>query len=96
MAGYIACYEHSDNATKNKAAAMVKVTCQTDFAAKTEEFVSFCQRIAKLACGFQIEDTKAFLEIIENDFEDLAADLDALRTDLKENIEIAAIRVMKL
>ena len=51
-AGRIETYIHSDNITPNKGGVLVKVSCQTDFAAKTDEFISFAKRIAKLAYAF--------------------------------------------
>jgi translation elongation factor EF-Ts len=62
MAGRIETYVHSDNATRNKAAAMVRVSCQTDFGARTPEFIDFCGKVAKFACGFQIEDPIQLME----------------------------------
>ncbi len=52
IAGRIESYIHNDNITKHKGAALVKVTCQTDFAARTDEFIAFARKVAKLAYAF--------------------------------------------
>lgn len=66
-AGRIETYVHSDKSTANKGGVMIKVTCKTDFAAKTDEFINFCKRIAKLSYGYIREDS----EISIDDFPDL-------------------------
>lgn len=48
-AGRIETYTHSDKSTSNKGVAVVGVYCQTDFAAKTPEFIAFCKEVAKFA-----------------------------------------------
>jgi translation elongation factor EF-Ts len=51
-AGRIESYIHSDNITPNKGGVMVRVTCQTDFAARTDEFVAFAKHVAVLAYAY--------------------------------------------
>jgi translation elongation factor EF-Ts len=52
MVGRIESYIHSDKSTPNKGGVLVKVTCQTDFAAKTDEFKVFSKKVAMLAYAF--------------------------------------------
>lgn len=51
-AGRIESYIHSDNITPNKGGVLVRVTCQTDFAARTNEFIAFSKKVAVLAYAF--------------------------------------------
>lgn len=48
MNGRIETYIHSDSINQNKGGVMVKVSCESDFAAKTPEFIEFCQEVARL------------------------------------------------
>jgi len=52
MVGRIESYIHSDSTTPNKGGAMVRVTSQTDFAAKTDEFKVFSKKVAMLAYAY--------------------------------------------
>lgn len=54
-AGRIEAYIHSDNITPNKGGALIKVSCQTDFAAKTDEFVAFSKKVARMAYAFGLD-----------------------------------------
>lgn len=56
MAGRIESYLHSDMTTPNKGGALVEVTCQTDFAAKTDAFIQFAKTVAKMAYGFNADE----------------------------------------
>ena len=49
--GRVETYIHKDDVTENKGAAIVCVTCDSDFAAKTEEFIEFSKEVAKMAYG---------------------------------------------
>ena len=49
MAGRIETYTHSDKSVPNKGAAMVRVNCTTDFAARTQQFITFSHSVAKMA-----------------------------------------------
>lgn len=53
MAGRIESYLHSDGMTENKGGALVCVCCDTDFGAKTPDFVEFAKHAAKRVYGFQ-------------------------------------------
>jgi translation elongation factor EF-Ts len=52
MAGRIESYIHSDSITAHKGGVLVKVASQTDFAARTDEFIGFSQKVAKMAYAF--------------------------------------------
>lgn len=56
MAGRIEAYVHSDTMTQNKGACIVEVNCQTDFAARTPEFIEFSKLVARLAYGYGAQD----------------------------------------
>jgi translation elongation factor EF-Ts len=48
MPGRIESYIHSDAITPNKGGCLLKVSCKTDFAAKTPEFIEFCKLVSRL------------------------------------------------
>jgi translation elongation factor EF-Ts len=91
-AGRIESYLYSDGITENKTGSLVKVTCQTDFAARTFEFREFAQRIARLVCGFQAEtydQLKVQMPAIEQERLNLEA-------TLKEKVTVTTISLIKL
>lgn len=49
MTGRIEYYIHSDSTTRNKGGALICVSSQSDFAARTNDFVTFCAMAAKFA-----------------------------------------------
>lgn len=94
MAGRIEVYVHSDNVTKNKAAAMVRVSCQTDFAAKTEAFIAFCKDVAKYACAFQIDNPTTLFALAAHG--ELPSRLEALQAEIRETVSVQEIKLMVL
>lgn len=56
--GRIESYLHSDKTTPNKGGVLVKVTSDTDFGAKTDGFIAFSQKVAKMAYAFGALDTE--------------------------------------
>jgi translation elongation factor EF-Ts len=52
MAGRIEAYLHSDSSSQNKGGALVEVACETEFAAKTDVFVDFAKKVAKMVYAF--------------------------------------------
>lgn len=52
MSSRIECYIHSDTVVANKGVGLVELGCETDFAAKTEEFIAFAKKLAKLIYAF--------------------------------------------
>lgn len=82
-------YTHSDSVTENKKVAVVKVLAETDFAVKTDEFKSFCKKLAQLACGFNTNSLDILL--LETD---LVSDIESISSNLKEDITIDSIIVI--
>ena len=92
MTGRVEVYVHSDKITNNKGMAAVKVSCDTDFCAKTEEFKAFTSELAKLAYGAE----KDTFEDVCSVFPNIKEKLDILRDSLKENIVVEEISIMKI
>ena len=92
MVGRIDTYVHSDKSTENKGAAIVKVSCDTDFAAKTDVFKAFTADLAKLAYGAGTED---FIKVCEI-FPTVKNRFVSLKEALHESIEVVEIKIMKL
>lgn len=90
--GRIETYLHSDNITPNKGAALVRVRSDTDFAAKTPEFVDFAKNAAKLVFAVQAESWAdvviAFPHVEESRKE--------LEKTLREKITVDSIAIMML
>lgn len=84
MAGRIETYVHSDSVTPNKGGTMVKVSCQTDFAARTDEFIAFCKRVAKMCYASAETDWEKVIEV----FPDLETERATLSQTLREKIAI--------
>lgn len=89
MVGRIECYLHSDNSTQHKGACVVKVSTQTDFATKGDEFIEFCKECAKFAYAAQSENWCDVVEV----FPFLDDKRKALIKDLKEEIVIEQIKL---
>ena len=49
MSGVVRSYLHGDRTAANKGGSLVTVLCETDFAAKTDVFLAFADRAAKMA-----------------------------------------------
>jgi len=62
MNGRIESYIHSDSITPHKGGALVTVTCDTDFGAKTPEFVQFAKQTARWAYASQASDWSGICE----------------------------------
>lgn len=90
--GRVECYVHSDSLTPNKGAAAILVTCETDFAAKTEEFQRFCRKAARMAYG---ADAETWEQVVET-WPDLEHERKDLSAKLKEEVLVERIVVVKL
>lgn len=92
QAGRIISYSHSDKTSPNKAGAMVKVLSNTDFGSKTDEFLEFCNLLAKYAAGMQSTNFEelciTFPNLLEKKVE--------VEKVLKEKITVEQIYVMSL
>ncbi len=51
MPGRIQTYTHSDSTTPNKGGVILEVTCETDFGARTPQFIKFAEFVAQAAYG---------------------------------------------
>ena len=92
MAGRIESYIHSDNVVPNKGGCLVDVRCQTDFAAKTDEFVAFAKEVAKLMYAYGAQNWE---ELIEHR-PDLETNRRELEQQLKEEIRIGTVVTLRL
>ncbi|AFU88117.1 putative elongation factor EF-Ts domain protein [Caulobacter phage CcrColossus] len=95
--GRIASYIHSDKITPNKGAAVIKVTCQTDFAAKTDEFIAFADKAAKFSFASLVvaNEVSDWSQVIES-FPDLEEEREALSKKLKEVVTVEEIVILTL
>jgi elongation factor Ts len=106
LAGRIESYIHSDSITANKGGVLVRVTSQTDFAARTDEFIAFAQKVARLAYAFGAGEPESaegltWDELIHlagraNMGESLEQERADLAAKLKEKITIEEIVVLLL
>jgi translation elongation factor EF-Ts len=92
MTGRIEVYIHRDSITANKGGALVKVTSQTDFAARTQEFIAFACNVAKMAYAANSE---VYAEVIDT-FADIETKRQELSKLLKEQIKVEEIRILTL
>jgi elongation factor Ts len=67
-------------AVSGRNAAIVELRCETDFVAKAESFVNLTDELAQLVAEKGMQST-----------EERAADIDELRTTLKENISVGQV-----
>jgi len=99
--GRIATYVHSDSTTENKGAAMVRVTTETDFAARTDEFKKFAQDAAMYTYG-ALSHTRAFIagpdmwNMIITQFPRLEDDRKMLERELRESVRVSEIVILRL
>ena len=92
MAGRIESYIHSDILTLNKGGSLVEVTCQTDFAARTEMFIAFAKKVARLTFAYQAGNWEQLIEHCP----ELAAEKEALREALGEEVGVRRAVVFNL
>jgi translation elongation factor EF-Ts len=90
--GRIESYLHSDAITPNKGGSLVKITCDTDFAARTTEFYLFARSAAKFAYA---SSAKSWSDIVAT-YPEMLEQLDKLRTVLGERVEVTDVVVMKI
>lgn len=92
MVGRIESYIHSDSVTQNKGAAVVKVECATDFAARTDGFKTFASKVAKLAYGANAETWPDVIAV----FPDIETERESLAQSLRETVSVTGIVVLNL
>ena len=91
-AGRIEAYIHSDSVTANKGGALVSVTCLTDFGARTDSFVAFAARAARLAYAAGATGWDAVVEA----FPQAEAERAALSASLREAVTVDRIEIIAL
>jgi translation elongation factor EF-Ts len=87
MTGRIEAYLHSDSITPNKGGAMLRVLSQTDFAARTDEFIAFSAKAARFAFAAQAD---TWNDVVAA-FPDLEVERVALAKTLRETIAVEGI-----
>jgi translation elongation factor EF-Ts len=92
MVGRIESYLHSDKSTPNKGGAMVKVLSDTDFGAKTPEFIEFSQLVAKRSFAAQAESW----DEVKNAFPEVEDERILLEKALREKIVVDKILILVL
>lgn len=92
MVGRIETYLHSDTITENKGGALVKVTCDTDFAAKTPQFRQFAAKAAKFVFA---ANATSWADVVAH-FPELDEERAELAATLKEKIEVSEIAILLL
>ena len=90
MPGRIEVYVHSDSVTDNKGACMVEVNCETDFAARTEDFIKFAKLIAQLAYGYNAQDW----EDLVNQYAPIARIREEVEEKLGEKVNFTRVQRM--
>ena len=101
MAGRIETYVHSDSTTENKGAVIVKVTTDTDFAARTDLFKTFTREVAKYAFG-TLGHTRIFFAgsdvwaTIIAKFPELETQRVELERALREPVKVTDVALMRL
>jgi translation elongation factor EF-Ts len=104
-AGRIESYIHSDSITANKGGSLVKVLCQTDFAARTEDFIVFSKKVARMVYAYGHGDAAEddvsitwdeFMQAAGDAGTDLEKERELLSAKLKETVTITDIVVLVL
>lgn len=73
---------------------MVRVDCETDFGAKSESFINLTKKIAKTACGYQVDNPEELLDLAWH--EELVLEIKSIEDKIKEKITIRNIKLMTL
>jgi len=92
MPGRVESYIHSDSLTSNKGGCIVEVSCATDFAAKTDEFIAFSKKVAMFAYG---ANTGYWADVAEM-FPEIEAERKSLSEKLKEDVVVRKISIVSL
>ena len=90
--GRIESHLYSDDTTRNKCGAMVKVHCESWEGAETDEFKELCKMIAMRLCS---NGSQSWHELSQSDRE-VAEKLSYVENLIKERITIARVSLMKL
>lgn len=63
MPGRIEVYLHSDSFTPNKGGCIIRVNCQSDYAANTQTFIDFARKLVRLAYAHNAKDWNELLTV---------------------------------
>jgi translation elongation factor EF-Ts len=92
MAGRIEAYIHSDSVVPNKGGCLIDVQCQTDFAARTDLFIAFARKAARLMFGFG---AGQWSELVEN-CPELETERCQLEKELRERVQVNRVVALRL
>ena len=101
MAGRIETYVHSDSTTEGKGAVIIKVTTDSDFAARTEQFKAFAKQAAMISYG-ALGHMRRFVAgpdiwvMIIAKFPDLEAQRRDLERELGEAVQVTEVAILRL
>lgn len=99
--GRIEVYVHSDSTTENKGGVIIKVTCRSDFAARTDVFKRFTREAAMLVYGAMAH-TRSFAggpemwRTVIDKFPELETKRLAIESELREPITVIEMRLLRL
>ena len=89
--GRVECYVHSDDVTENKGACIVRVQCQSEAAARTDEFKEFAKKVAHRNYAAKVVGVE--VEVL---FPELTWEQVMLEKALREKIAISGIEYVDL
>jgi elongation factor Ts len=76
-------------------AVMIEINCETDFVARDEGFVQFCQKIAELALAKECQNVETLLNLPFEDASSVEEARKAIIVRIGENIQIRRLHFMK-
>lgn len=92
MVGRIETYIHSDHITPNKGGVILCVKCDTDFAARTPEFIEFSEMAAKRVYGADAQTWEDAITV----FPEMEERRIELQEKIRETVAVEAIQILKL
>ncbi len=79
----------------NKKAAIVEVNCETDFVAKGDDFINFCEEVAQIALDNDAADLDALLGSKMSSGESIADTLRAMIAKIGENMNVRRVALLQ-
>lgn len=92
MFGRIETYTHSDSINENTKCCVVKVMCQSNEACKTDEFKSFCKKLAMISCGCM----SGSYDYTIKTFPEIETERRGLERILKEKISVELVSFIQI
>lgn len=89
--GRVEVYVHSDEVTQNKGACIVRIQCQSEAAARTEEFKEFCEKAAMRHYAADVVGVE-----VDELFPELAEERKTLEKALREQVVVTGVQVLQL